>query len=484
MKNYFVLTGVCVLLLLFVNGCRHDKGIPQYNGFPEDVGRIFFTKCATAGCHTDISKGAAAGLSLESWDRLFEGGKTSAAVIPFRYDQSTLFYYVNTFSDLGLTLQPTMPFNSTALTREEVLIIKNWIDLGAPNNQGLVKFSDNPNRKKFYVTNQGCDMVTVFDAETQLPMRYVNVGNSGGTESPHMVKVSPDGHYWYVLSLAGNSLQKYRSSDDSFVGEAIIGGGQNWNTFTISHDGSKAYAVNWVAAGDIAEIDLSTLTVTHNVGFNYPHGSCLNAAGDTLYITQQTNSSKLYKIPVNDFSAFSEVNLSTTPPVTSLNPHEILFSPDGDEYYVTCQGLPELRILQQGTDQLLDVIPLGGMPSEMAISTNNNYLFITCMEDTLSFPGKRGSVWVMDIASHTIVQTLYTGHQPHGIAVDDAKNIAIVVNRNFTQGGPAPHHASSCGGKNGYVTFIDMSTLSLVKSGNSDKKIEISVDPYFVAIRD
>jgi hypothetical protein len=38
-------------------------------------------------------------------------------------------------------------------------------------------WSDNPNRKKYYVLNQGCDVVTVFDAETQLPMRYITVGN-------------------------------------------------------------------------------------------------------------------------------------------------------------------------------------------------------------------------------------------------------------------------------------------------------------------
>lgn len=474
---------LCLLLLLFVSACRHDKGIPTYNGFPEDVGKIFFTKCATAGCHTDASKDAAAGLSLESWDKLFEGGKTSAAVIPYRHDQSTLAYYVNTFSDLGNMLVPTMPFNNTALSREEVTAIINWINTGATNNEGFVKFSDNPNRKKIYVTNQGCDMVTVFDAATLLPMRYINVGNSGGIESPHMVKVSPDGQYWYVLSLDGTTLQKHRTSDDSFVGEATIGSGY-WNTMTITPDGSKAFAVDWSNSGKIVEVDLNILNSTIYAGFNFPHGSCLNPAGDTLYITQQ-NGSKLYKIPVNDFSSYSEIDLYTTFPSQPLWPHEVLFSPDGSEYYVTCQGLggAELRILQQGTDQLLDVITLGGMPSEMAISTGNNYLFITCTEDTLSFSGKRGSVYVINITDHSIEKKIYTGHQPHGIAVDDESNKVYVANRNVLQGGPAPHHSSSCAGKNGYVTFIDMGSLTLVQSANGDKKVEVSVDPYSVAVR-
>ncbi len=476
------LFSVCVIVIILCNGCTHDKGIPDYNNYPDDIGKIFFTRCATAGCHTDDSKGAAAGLSLESWDRLFEGGTGGSSVIPFRYEYSTLFSSINTFSNLGITGLPAMPFNQEHLTREEVVLMKNWINNGAPDRNGIVKFADNSNRKKFYVANQGCDVVTVFDQETLLPMRYIDVGNTAGTESPHMVKVAPDGQFWYVVSLQGNSLQKYRTSDDSFVGEAILGV-KNWNTFSISNDGQKAYIIDWGNNGDIAEVDLNSLAVAHNNGYNYPHGSCLNPAGDTLYVTQQTGSSRLYKIPVNYFSTFTEINLYTTPPANSLNPHEVLFSPDGTKYFVTCQGSSELRIFQQGTDLLLAIIPVGSLPSEMAVSASKNYLFVSCPEDTVSFPGRRGAVWVIDINTDAAIKTIYTGHQPHGLAVDDDKNRVYVANRNATQDGPAPHHAGVCGGRNGYVTFIDMSTLTLLKQGTNDKKIEISVDPYSVAVR-
>ncbi|MES2592692.1 MAG: YncE family protein [Bacteroidota bacterium] len=477
MKKLFMICAVIVLC-----SCTHDKGVPDYNSYPDDIGKLIFTKCATPGCHTDASKDAAAGLSLQGWDKLLEGGKGSAAVIPFRPDYSTLFSYVNTFDDLGTINVPTMPFNKGNLSREEVLLIKNWINAGAPSRDGVVKFSDNPNRKKIYVTNQGCDVVTVVDQETLLPMRYIDVGNSGGIESPHMIKVSPDGQYWYVVSISGNSLQKYRTSDDSFVGEALLGV-ENWNTLTISNDGQKAYAVDWSSSGDIAEVNLNTLTVTHNIGYNYPHGSCLNPAGDTLYITQQNSSNKLYKMPVSDLSAFTEINLFTSPPASFLNAHEVFFSPDGTKYFVTCQGTSELRVFQQGTDQLLAVIPVGSLPSEMSASASHNYLFVSCPEDIISFPGKRGAVWVIDMAANTVVKTIYTGHQPHGIAVDDVKDMVYVANRNATSDGPAPHHSGACGGRNGYITFIEMNTLTLLKSGAAVKKVEISVDPYSVAVR-
>lgn len=469
-------------VIITLNSCTNDKGIPDYNNYPDDIGKLFFTKCSTPGCHTDASKDAAAGLSMESWDKLFDGGRGSEAVIPFRHDYSTLFSYTNTFSDLGISNLPTMPFSGANLSREEILLLKNWINAGAPSRDGFVKFSDDPNRKKIYISNQGCDVVTVMDQETLLPMRYIDVGNTGGIESPHMIKVSPDGQYWYLVSISGNSLQKFRTNDDSFVGEAFLSL-KNWNTFTLSNDGQKAYVIDWSSNGDIAEVDLTAFTVTHNIGFSFPHGSCLNPAGDTLYVTQQNSSNKLYKMPVNDLFSFTEVNLFTAPPTSFLNAHEIFFSPDGTKYFVTCQGTSELRIFQKGTDQLLAIIPVGALPSEMSASALHNYLFVSCPEDIISFPGKRGAIWVIDINTNSLISTIYSGHQPHGLAVDDTKNLVYVANRNATSDGPAPHHFGACGGRNGYVTFIDMNTLTLLKTGTNDKKVEVSVDPYSVAVR-
>lgn len=470
------------IVFVTLNSCTNEKVAPDYNQFPEEVGKIMFTKCAVSGCHNNLSKGAAGDLSLESWGKLFEGGRNALSVIPFRSDYSTMMYYVNTFSDLGVTLNPTMPYNRPSLSREEVLVLKNWIDAGAPNREGFVKFSDKPNRKKFYVTNQGCDVVTVFDQETLLPMRYINVGNSAGIESPHNIKVSADGQYWYVIATGGNSIQKFRTSDDSYVGEAILGL-RNWNTMAITPDGQKAFVIDWSFNGDIAEVNLQTLSVTHNLGFNNPHGSTLNSTADTLYVTLQ-NSSEILKIPVNDFSAYQVVNLFSTPPSVSLLPHEVVFSPDGSKYFVTCQGTTELRIFNTANDQLLATIPVGGLPSEMVVSSAYNYLFVTCPEDTVNFPGKRGSVAVIDYNTNSFVKNIYTGHQPHGIGIDDDKGLVYVANRNASSDGPAPHHLGECGGRNGNISFIKLNTLDMLSNENGTiKKVEVSVDPYAIGVR-
>ena len=466
--------------------CTKDRGTPDYGGFPEDVGKIMFTQCATSGCHNDASKDAAAGLSLESWDKMFEGGRNSAAVIPYRHDYSPLFLFSNVYSDLGHQLSPTMPYGRQPLSREQVSLIKDWINNGAPDRTGFVKFSDNPVRQKFYVSNQGCDVVTVVDAQTLLPMRYIDVGQLPGVEAPHMIRVSPDGQHWYVIFTASSIMQKFRTSDDELVATIAIPPG-NWNTFTMSHDSKKAFIVDWSADGKVAYVDLensSLIDTWQGSGlYKQPHGSAMSPAGDSLYLTAQSGNF-VYKVSPNDPITPREVSLQPGSPPTyssSLDIHEIAFTPDGSKYLVTCQGSSDVRIVQASNDSVLAIIPVaaGSMPSEISISASEPYAFITVMEDAVTFPGKRGSVLVLNYVTNTQVKYIEAGYQPHGIAVHDSRGLVYVANRNVTTAGPAPHHPSSCGGRNGYVTYINLNTLEPVEG----KKLEVSADPYSIAVR-
>ena len=90
------------------------------------------------------------------------------------------------------------------------------------------------------------------------------------------------------------------------------------------------------------------------------------------------------------------------------------------------------------------------------------------------------SVTIIDMITDTGIKTISTGYEPHGLAADDKSNLVYVANRNTpVSGGPPPHHVSECGGRNGYLTIIDMNTLELVPGF----KTELSVDPYSVMVR-
>jgi YVTN family beta-propeller protein len=481
--HLLLLLTLCAIVCTVFLTCRKDKG-KIASGYPEEIANLLITKCATAGCHTQASKEGAAGLSLETWDDLFKGDRNGAVCIPYQHSYSTLFLFTNTHSTLGAINVPTMPINKPALSADEMQTLIHWINNGAPNIDGKIMWADNPTRKKMYVANQGCDVVTVFDAATQLQMRYINVGTSPSIENPHSLKVSHDGKYWYVVFSASGStyLEKYSTADDKFIGKANISPG-SWNTLTLSNNNKYAYAVDWNPAGKFAIINLDTLyKVVPMGGFQEPHGSAINAKGTTLYLTSQTGNF-FYKIPLNDPSSYDQIVLNPpNPPVStkSYDPHEIAFSPDSLHYYVTCQGKNEVKVYDASNDKLVATLPTGTYPLEMAFSKKKPYLFVTCEYDLTPPEKNRGAVTVINYQSNTFVKNLRTNlAEPHGIAVDDENGLVYVTNRNIS-GASIPHHTNNCGGTNGFISFIDLTTLEVIKN----KKTEVAKDPYAISLRE
>lgn len=472
---------ISLFSLFFIVSCTKDSAPPILGDYPTDVGKIFTYKCATSGCHNTASYHGAADLDLTSYATLFKGSNNGSPVIPFRSDFSSLCFFINTYDELGPKNIPTMPLNGNALSKDEVKTIKNWIDAGAPDINGNVVWADNPNRPKYYVLNQGCDVVTVFDAATQLPIRYITVGNNPNViESPHMIKVSPDGQYWYVIFVGNNILQKFRTSDNVLVGETTLGVYQNWNTFVISNNGKKAYCVSWQSNSRLAVVDLETMQLKNNIGagnFTDAHGIVLNNTNDTLYITRQTGN---YIFTIDTaLNGFNEVTIdgSGIPNQTSsLDPHEITFSPDDSKYFVTCQASNEVRVLSKVGNTLLQIIPTGAYPLEMAKSITKNKLFVSCLNDPNSNTNTLGSVTVIDMSSYQN-NNYKMGYQPHGIGVDEANGLLIIANRNINTSGPTPHHTGVCG-RNGFVSYFNINTMQLL-----NKKTEVASDPYSVSIR-
>lgn len=476
-----------LLFALLFTSCRHDNAeemMPDHaTGYPADVEKIIVENCATAGCHNTASKDASAGLDMSTYDKLFNGTNSGAALIPYRGDFSMLLYYTNTDSTQGIVMQPTMPINRTPLSSQQYDALKNWINSGAPDVNGNVMFADNPSRHKFYIANQGCDIAMVFDADRQVAMRVVNLGIIQGAspaEAPHAIRITPDGKYWLVVFLNADVVQVFSTETDQLVKTIPIGNGTagQWNTIAISSDSKKAYAVDY-PNGRVAfvDIDAGTSTTTPSFGVTL-HGIALNSNDDTLYVTSQDGSAIL-KIPVDDPGDFASINLfnSTFPATAQLKPHSVTFSEDFTKYFVTCMNSNEVRVVDAATDQVIHSIPVGIFPLEMSLDEDRDLLFVTNEEDNF-FAGMRGSVSVIDINTMTETTKLRAGWQPHGISVDRKKNYLYVANRNVS-GGPAPHHSSNCGGSNGNLSVFDLNTLQKI----TNYKPELSVDPYSVVVR-
>lgn len=482
MKEKFF--SVVLWFAIFSVSCEKDRPGTYLaaHQYPAEIRDIILPNCATPGCHTKASKEAAGGLDLSTWDALFEGGSSGAVIVPYSDRFSYFLNFINADSLLGPIDKPQMPYLKDPLSKEQYLTIRDWILKGAPDVNERKRFEGPFPYAKFYVLNQGCDVVGVYDAKSGLAMRYFEVGQDPSRiESPHMIKASEDGRFLYVVFLSSNILQRISTESESIKSNLFIGDGY-WNTISISPDGKKAYCVDWNAYGKIAVIDLEkfSLEAVWSGLFTNPHGNAVGPEGLFLYVTAQQGN-YIYKVDVSD--PFNQEKISLQPgmlpsDVASLDPHEICFSRSMDKYFVTCQRSNEVRVMDAAADSLLAVIQVGSFPQEPVVSKSTDYVFVTCMEGSLWNPDAQGSVAVINAKTNQFVTEILTGTQPHGIAVDDDKKRVYVANRNVRSDGPAPHHSTACGGRNGYLTAISLETLT--KTGFFS---ETAVDPFSIAVK-
>ncbi|MGI9192277.1 MAG: c-type cytochrome domain-containing protein [Chitinophagaceae bacterium] len=483
----FSLTAIFFGLLFAWSACRVDPPQTQ-TAYPVEIERIMLTRCAQSGCHNNQSAVNAANLNLSSFTDLLKGGNSGAVVVPFSPEQSTLFQFINTYNDLGPIAKPTMPINLPPLSREEVLLIKNWILKGCPNRNGEIPFSSNAaTRPKAYISNQGCDGVSIVDAETRLVMRYVKIGgNLTQIENPHCLRVSPNKQSWYVCYSSGQYFDAFDAVADTLRQRTFLGNG-NWNILKVTPDSRYVSVTDFSNNGKWIEMDAQTLAIRRSISGNgiltFPHGIAYSKTQDTVYVTAQYGN-MIYRlipaIPQIDAISLQPGQAPVTTPQL-LDPHEVLMSPNYQYYFITCQASNEVRVMRTGYDTLVAVIPTGTYPLEMALSAKRNELYVVCQEDNNpNYPGFKGSVYVIDMQTYAVKRKIYERfYQPHGIAVDDTRGELYVASRNADPNGPAPHHVSACDGRNGFFHVLDLTSYQVLRASS-----ELSVDPYSLDVKE
>ena len=101
-------------------------------------------------------------------------------------------------------------------------------------------------------------------------------------------------------------------------------------------------------------------------------------------------------------------------------------------------------------------------------------------DDANPLAGRKGSVYVINYITNEVVQVIYGDfYQPHGITVDDRTGQFVVASSNANPSGPAPHHATACGGRAGWYNVYSLNTLQPVNS----RRYQVTVMPYSADVR-
>jgi YVTN family beta-propeller protein len=502
----FILAVVSVTIV-FITSCVHKPqvaAVPVDGNYPAAVANIIINKCTYAGCHNQASYQNAAGILLDTWEHMFNGGVSGAQVIAYSTQFSPLLYYTNVDSTLGVVAKDPGHLD-TPLTHDEYMTLYNWIAAGAPDKNGNVPFASNAaTRQKIYLTNQGCDLVAVIDTKSRVVMRYIPVGmNPAQIESPHDIEVSSDGMYAYVPMFNGDYVQKIDALRDTVVASVNVASvalghsGGAWSIIDLSPNDTSFLVSGWVQNGYVVAVNTSAMTINPHLSidavsggttdFAYPHGIESNATFDTFFATlQYGNVVNKYTFNGGYHKKYVSVdgkpaNISTPTDSATPNPHQIIMSPDHSRYFVTCQSTNEVRVIDAFADTVIAAIPVGTFPQEMDLSPTKGYLFVACMEDAANpQPGRHGSVYVIDYNTYAVVKILYGDfYQPHDVTVDEQDGLVFIPSRNANPNGPAPHHTSACGGRDGWYSVYDLNTLAPA----DNNRYEVTVDPYSSAVR-
>jgi len=493
MRPKFV--SVFFVIAVIFSSCVHKVKVQPQPGageFPADVAVIMQTKCAISGCHNQASYGNADSLLLDNWTHLFQGGNDGAVVIPYSSGYSTLLYYVNTDPSVGYSYQPLMPVSTSnrtiaPLTTAEYNTLATWIKNGAPDALGNIAFAENPDtRQKSYLIHGDCDkIIIVLDSKSGLAMRVIPIGDSANGERGHGIRFSPDGRYAYASLLNYSKLVKIDTRTDKIVAsldlsaaESLYGssGSNQWADMKISPDGNSLILCDLDGFGCALLINTQTMTVTNGwPSLKSPHAVTANATFDTFFVTAQ-HGNFLYRL-ANRY--IQPIILDNQPMSTSdlEDPHDIIMSPDYTKLFVTCQNENCIKVVDAHSFVVLDSIPVGAYPQDMAISTTRPYLFVTCMRDPI-LSGALGSVYVINYNTLQIVKTIKDQFfSPHGVTVDDRDGLFYVASSNYAG---LSHHATFCGIPNGWYNAYYINTL---QPAFSDKRFSIFSDPYAMDTR-
>lgn len=487
MKQLAILMVLALLITaIVVDSCKKPVSTnnTDNSNYPPEVAAIILNECAISGCHDAASYANSDNLRLDTWEHLFQGGSDGASVIPYCTLYSPFLSYINTDSLQGPVNYPTMPIstpgrNLAYLTRAQYNTIYNWIAAGAPDKNGNVAFAANPDtRQKIYITQQGCDIVAVVDAESKLVMRYISVGMPQGvinpSQSPHDVTMSDDGMYGYVSLFNGTYLQKFDTRADTVIAQdnlsnQVPGGSVGWwSIIDVSPQDTALVVSSYLSDGFMAYLNPQTMATVYNTGSGSipnAHGIENNTTFDTFFVCSQFGN-VVYKFSRNGFPEYlKQVNIdpqlaittSTVPGVTP-DPHQIMMSPDHSRYYVSCENTNEVRVMDAHTDTLIAVIPVGAFPQELDMSSTYPYLFVACMHDANNpNAGRLGSVYVINYNTNQVITVLYGDfYEPHDVTVDEMYGQLFVISTNANG---VAHHTTACGGTSGWYSVYDLNDL-------------------------
>jgi len=420
------------------------------------VSAILDSKCAR--CHSGAD--AAEGLRLDSWEHVFEGADDGEAVIAYDSENSILVELATKYVKGSHPAE----LNEPALSREEIDFIREWIDSGAPAQDGSIPFDNDDDR--LYVANQGAASVYVIDMKTNQVIRTVDMTKLGFSPAcmPHHIAVEPDGSFWYVSLIVDNKILKF-SRDNELVGEAdVIRPG----LVSLDPSGPWLYAARSMMSvsppQSMVEIDRRDMSVEKiELVMPRPHALATRADGESVYVSSLGMNTVATYDPASGDISMTDIPGDMIHVIIGFT-----ISPDGTTMVGTSEVSSDAFIfdLTRGKSPVLvDTIGVRRAPWHPIYTPDGKWVYFG--------NNWTNSITVLDMHERSVAAVIEGPGlaQPHGSAASPDSRYVYISNRNLSM--PKGHskefhvyHPRYDFGDNqhvGTVIVIDTETREIVK---------------------
>ena len=417
--------GFLLLTALVVSSCDSSPDEPiAKNGYPGKIAVIIENNCLGGSCHSSPTE-ENGGLDLTSWDAMMRGDSVTNDVLPFNARLSYLFQHVNTNLDLGEKALPRMPLARDPLSAEDQKTIYDWINEGAKSSDGRIAYTSAS--KKYFVPNQGDDVLSVIDGETN---RLIRAEQFATASEPAAVTVDPTKEFVY-LGFQDNfgTVKQIRISD--YVVTSEFASGLVPKELTITPDGKKGYISSYPSAykNRIGVFDPLTMKLTKIIETPLIRSSLsmiCSKDGKYLYVSGYESDNVLV-IDIASDTVVTNLRLDESVPVapddtyiTKYSPSAVALSNDDKYLFVAATNSQRVFVFDLETNTIKTLIPVEVFPRGMTAAPGTNELWVV--------NAGSNDVSIIDMTSLEVTTSIETvGSEPSSIEFSPDGSIAYIA---------------------------------------------------------
>jgi len=228
-----------------------------------------------------------------------------------------------------------------------------------------------PNGAYVYLINSYDKTLSIIQTSTNTVINTISISSLSSlptyiaSATPTDLCFSPDGNFLYLATIYPIGLLKSNTSDNSYV--SLLGGGLTVEprSIRITPDGSNIYVAD-TTNQKIEAASTSENKVTGNITLPIGNPNYIAIINNYLYVT--TANSQLFYIQISDNTIAKTIS--------SIISAKCIIVPDNFYIYILNSSVNSMYILQMDTNSIIDAIPVGEYPIDMAMTPDGTHVYV------------------------------------------------------------------------------------------------------------